>query len=318
MDSQGVEVPYVTFTLPETHKVEGKPVRVLKAIECYQLNDKEAKTVQTGDVWRTGFISPTGEVLSSLRGYSYQKDNESRLLLGNTDVRLRSVLQWGRIKLSATETNAVQWTGEAQYLDDTIWFKDFLIDLGVIEVNLGRIQRQLVGHNNYGVVRPHRYYSDGPVPAERLVLLKHAFINKCKTQLDNTYWGLNPHILGEVSDGLIIWKSWLHTLLCALQESSGPENDRGYIMHIKWMVGPTGGAEVPHVTFFTPADELGGKHVLKAEDPFQLDDQEAAYVRAGHTYLTGFMSSEEAVSAAMEIMCTRADCMDGQYHYYHN
>ena len=216
-----MDVPYVTFTLQDNLVIEGESVHVLKAIECYKLNDKEAKTVRTGDVWRTGFMLPTGAVLSSSPIGSYQKDNESKLLLFNTDVRLRSTLQWGRVRLSAREPNVVRWIHDVQYLDDTIQFEINIgkgAGAGVQNVELSRIERQFFGYNKYRVVR-HRsnWRSQDPAPAKRLVLLEHMPIDdEYRSRLDDSYWGLNPYILGEVIDSLMILKYWLIALLCAL------------------------------------------------------------------------------------------------------
>jgi hypothetical protein len=264
-----VEVPYVTFNPADK---EGKTF--LKAQNSYELDGVEAAMVKAAMV----------------KDDDLQKDWKSAALLGNTDVRLRNSL-WSRVTFkSPTDVADEKWTNDAQYLDDVLSFEAGLgtAGLGVGEVEFSRIKRQLGEHNWYHVVRPHEGSDD--LPAERDVLLNLPINDECRPHLDHTYWGLNPEILGKVSDSLMIWKSLLHALLWALQQFSGQDQYWGYIMHIKWKpIGPRGGAEVPCVTFM-PAEKLRVT-VLEAKESFELNDQEAAV--PGHMWLTGFRSPRE-------------------------
>jgi hypothetical protein len=261
-----VEVPYVTFNPADK---EGKAF--LKAQDSYELDDAEAAVVKA----------------EMVKDDHLQKDWKNEVLLGNTDVRLRNSL-WSRVTFkSPTDVADEKWTNDAQYLDDVLSFEAGLgiAGLGVGEVEFSRIKRQLGKHNWYHVVGPHEGSDD--LPAERDVLLSLPINDECRPHLDGTYWGLNPEILGKVSDSLMIWKSLLHALLWALQQFSGQDQYWGYIMHIKWEpIGPTGGAEVPCVKFI-PAEKLR-MIVLKAKESFELNDQEAAV--PGHMWLTGFRS----------------------------
>lgn len=256
-----VEVPYVTFNPPD--KLANK--KVLMAQFSYSLSDQEAEAM-----------------------LNYRQDDETvGVLKGNTDVRLKNTV-WGRVRFSETTEIVERWIDDAQYLDDTIQFR-VNTGFGVQNVLLSRVQRNLLPndqrrprkkHNEYRVVRPRRN-----APARRLPFLDPFPINQeCRRYLDDTYWGLNPDILDpmEVSDSLMVWKSWLHALLCGLQNHSGLEEDRGYIIHIKWIrVDPHEDSEVPYITFIPPqSKKLRGKNVLKAEGSYELTDTEVAMVTA--------------------------------------
>lgn len=280
----GVEVPYVTFTPAEKLRLEGK--YVLKAKERFQLNDTEAQAVRAGHVWLTGFILPTlaEEVLTSIIGTP--EPLRSELLLHNTNVHLSDGL-WARVGISAPDA-AATWP-EALYLDHVIQFEEGTS--GVEKVNLSRVKRKLmpielkkkgtkrqrINLNTYRVDRAH--YGLNKRPAAILALLGpvHIADEECRSHLDDTYWCRNPEILGKVSDSLTIWKSWLHALLYASQKRSGLKEDRGYIIHIQWRIGPTG-VEVPYVTFI-PTDRLKGEQILMAEEYYTLSGDQIKTVK---------------------------------------
>lgn len=144
------------------------------------------------------------------RGY-LPEDNESKLLLYNEDERLPN-RPWGRVRLSEKKTVG-GWTGDAQYLDDFIQFRTGTSS-GVENVTLSRVRRELLPNeqrtgrarkiirpNEYRVVRKDRSKDK---PAETMTLRRNKPIQKCRLELHDTYWGLNPDILGKVSDSLMI------------------------------------------------------------------------------------------------------------------
>ena len=198
----GVEVPYVIFN-PKLEDKKGKTL--LKAQDSYKLNGVEAAMVNDALV----------------KDDHLQKDWESAALLGNTDMRLINTL-WSRVTFKlATDMAETKWTNDAQYLDDVLSFRvdaglrvDGLLSVG--GVTFSRIKRQLQGKSSYSVVRPHEGSDDQDQPAERVVLLSLSLNDECRPHLDDTYWGLNPEILGKVSDSLVIWKCLPHALLWAL------------------------------------------------------------------------------------------------------
>ena len=140
---------------------------------------------------------------------------------------------WARVRLDIVETSAanptVQWTGDAQYLDDVIRFQAVTVGrsrprrapAGVQKVELRRIVRRLQNnqrsgpegnvHNQYHVSRENG--RDRPVKT-RLIHDKYSIlIKEGSSYLNNTYWGQIPEILGKgrgrhpVSDRLMILKS---------------------------------------------------------------------------------------------------------------
>jgi hypothetical protein len=241
---------------------------------------------------------------------------ENKFLLENEDERLQNSL-WGRVRLSTKDT-VDGWGGDAQYLDDVIQFQTGT-SFGVENVTLSRVVRELLPNtqrtgrareiirdNEYRVVRKDRSKHK---PAVTITLLGPVPIQKCRSQLHNTYWGRNRDILGKVGDSLMMWKYLLHALLCALQQISGPRGDLGYIMHIQWKIDPTN-VEVPYVTF-TPAVQFEGKNVLKAEDSYLLNNTEAAKVLAGYAWPTGFMSPIGALGSSLIAMLALPS---GHYH----
>ena len=246
----------------------------------------------------------------------FKEDKESKFLLENEDERLPN-RPWGRVRLSTKDT-VDGWGGDAQYLDDVIQFQTGT-SLGVENVTLSRVVRELlpnqqrtgrareiVRDNEYRVVRKDRSKDK---PAVTITLLGSVPIQKCRSQLHNTYWGRNRDILGKVSDSLIIWRSLFHALLCVLQQISGPKEDLGYIMHIQWKIDSTN-VEVPYVTL-TLADQFEGKKVLKAENSYELNTTEAAMVLAGYTWPTGFMSPIGALGSSVIAMLAFPS---GHYH----
>ena len=206
----GVEVPYVTLTPAEM--LEGKDV--LMAKESFQLETWEAEMAEKGHEWQSGFIA----MLAPLNGY-YHKANENNFLLQSEDVRLQNGL-WGRIDARVPD----DFWGQARTLaartvptwdlDDVIQFEsETETSLGVGKVNLRRIKRKLMSIPKrqalrnptkimrYSVVRTHGG------PAETFVLKPSVAIEDFDMYLHNTYWGRIPHIVGLVSDSLMIWKS---------------------------------------------------------------------------------------------------------------
>jgi hypothetical protein len=216
---------------------------------------------------------------SSVAAMPLPDGGESEALQGNKNVHLRA--PWGQVKLSETKKAVDGYIGDAQYLDDVIQFE--MTSMGVENVTLSRLMRRLTPdepgtgrtprkdarYNKYSVVRKNRQ-SDRP--AATLPFLESVPIQTCRSRLHDTYWGLNP-ILGRVSDNLMIWKSWQHALLSALQGNL--KLDWEYIMHIQWKAGPTKDMDVPYVTF-TPPDQLRG-NVLKAQEYYILDDTDLDY-----------------------------------------
>ena len=222
-----------------------------------------------------------------------QKVGESKLLLHNKDVRLSDGL-WTEVKISAPGTTA-EWP-KARYLDHVLQLLPEGTS-GVEKVNLTRLWRKFmpIERKRFGIHRAdlkrnaYRVVRDSYVPynlrpAKTLPMLDILHIDECRSYLDDTYWGRNSAILGDVSDSLMIRESRLHVLLCALQNKSGPKTDWEGIMRIQWMFVPRKNVEAPYVTFIS-AEQLGMKHVLKAaEDYILLDDQEIRKAQAGYVW----------------------------------
>jgi hypothetical protein len=154
-----------------------------------------------------------------------QKFGESKLLLHNKDVRLLAGL-WTEAEFSVPGTTA-EWP-KARYLDHVLQLLPEGTS-GVEKVNLTRLWRQFmpIERKRFGIHRAdltrnaYRVVRDSYVPynlrpAKTLPMLDILHIDECRSYLDDTYWGWLPAILGEVSDSLMIQKSRLHALLCAL------------------------------------------------------------------------------------------------------
>jgi hypothetical protein len=198
-DKADVEAPYVTFISAE--QLRRKKVTVLRAEDCYILDDQEIGKVRAGYVWPAERRPP---------GY-YQRDDKSEVLLGNIDVRLLDGL-WAR----AEGGTAATWA-EARRLDDVIQFKNETSS-GVDKVKLYKINRELMRevrqdrlHYKYRVVRrpAGRYlgYARDIIPPTEPLALEQDLVINSESHLHNTYWARIPEILGCVSDSLMIWKS---------------------------------------------------------------------------------------------------------------
>lgn len=151
---------------------------------------------------------------------SLQQNGVSKPLQGNTDVRLQNTV-WGRVMLSETqETPGTTWSDTAKSLDVALRFVG--TDVGSVQdVELSKVKRALLPdkrhgpmpkewkHHEYRVIR--RIQENGATnqgPAERFVFIKPMPIDEeCRQYLHDSYWGLNPGILGWVSASLVIWKS---------------------------------------------------------------------------------------------------------------
>jgi hypothetical protein len=130
---------------------------------------------------------------------SRQQNGETKVLRGNKDVRLQNKLwclfRLSEKQLSEKEETDEEWTGDAEYLDYALRFVGTK-DLGVQEVELSRVKRELLSndrrgpapknrdqiHNEYRVVRPNERRR----PGETLVILEPVPIDQSR-HLHDTY-----------------------------------------------------------------------------------------------------------------------------------
>ena len=142
--------------------------------------------------------------LVAVRGNPYhQPVGESKPLIGNQDLRLEETY-WTQVEISeqGTAASAATWPKDEERitrLDNVIRFEHG--NLGIEKVHLSHIERKWkpkkrgMQIKSYRVLRSH--YRN-PRPAE-ITPSKPVDIMSCRSNLDDTYWGLNPKILGTVS-----------------------------------------------------------------------------------------------------------------------
>ena len=138
------------------------------------------------------------------RDQDQQPYGEARLLQGNTDKRLTDGL-WGRaipttsVKLEQAWLSRAHWTF-ARDCDDFIQFFSGLSGHGVETMTIHRVMRKVEGSKMYIADQ-----KDGKTQMEAV----HDQVPSTDwiTYLDNRYWTREPDIVGQVSDGVSIWKS---------------------------------------------------------------------------------------------------------------
>ena len=131
------------------------------------------------------------------------------LLKGNQDDRLKG--KWGRLKRPPVEMSHCNRWFYGMPCDDFLEVEVETLPEGIsTTINVYRLEREVVDNGRCYSVRRSIHWENGQSFKGDAKLSK---VSSCVPEsewgsfLHGTFWGREPDIIGEVSDGVIIWKS---------------------------------------------------------------------------------------------------------------